>query len=122
MLSQIGYVICFTNVTNKANIIHWSLIKCKRVIQSVLVAKLYRMAYKFNIEAVIKATPGKILRSVILLIPCTDLKSLYNYLIKLNTTQEKELMVDVISLCQSYKQQEITKKNEFIDITIWQIL
>lgn len=67
------------------------------------------MAHGINIKTVIKATLGKILGLAISLILCLDLKSLYDYLVKLGTTQEKQLIVDVMSLCQSYKQQEITK-------------
>ena len=107
MSSQIGYVIPLADTTNKANIIHWSSIKCKRVIHSVLPAELYGMAHGFDIGAVIKATLGKILGLAVLLILCTDLKSLYNCLIKLGTTQEKQLMVDVMSLRQSCERQEI---------------
>lgn len=46
---------------------------------------------------------------VILLILSIDLKLLYKYLVKLNITQEKQLMVDVMSPSQPYKQQEITE-------------
>ena len=45
----------------KANIIYWSLIKCKRVIKSVLALKLYGIAHGFNIGAVIKFTLDKVL-------------------------------------------------------------
>ena len=54
LLSQIGFVIVLANLTNKVNIVHWSLIKCKRVIKSVLALELYAMAYGFNIRAVLK--------------------------------------------------------------------
>lgn len=46
--------------------------KYKLVISNILVAKLYEMAYKFDIRIVIKVILGKILRSAILLILCTN--------------------------------------------------
>ena len=101
--SQIGYVICLANATSKANIIHWSSIKCKQVIRNVLEFELYGMAYGFDIRAVIKATLGKILGFAIQLILCTNSKFLYDCLVKLGTIQEKRLMVDVMSLHQSYE-------------------
>jgi hypothetical protein len=39
----------------KANIIHWFFTKCKRVIKSVLAAKLYAMTNKFDADSVIKS-------------------------------------------------------------------
>ena len=54
LLLQIGYILVLVDIINKANIIYWSLIKCKRVIRSVLVLELYAMAYGFDIGAVIK--------------------------------------------------------------------
>ena len=59
--SQIGFVIALANLTNKANIIHWSSIKCKRVTRSVLALELYIMAYRFNIRAILKSIIEKLL-------------------------------------------------------------
>jgi hypothetical protein len=54
--SQIGYILVLADMMNKANIIYWSLIKCKRITRSVLASELYVMAYGFNIGAAIKST------------------------------------------------------------------
>ena len=56
------------------------------------------MAHSFNIAAVIKLTINKMLFIIILLILYTDLKSLLNYLVRLGTTQEKRLMIDIMYL------------------------
>jgi hypothetical protein len=39
----------------------------------------------------------------------TDLYSLYKYLVKLGTTKEKHLMINIIALWQSYERQELFK-------------
>ena len=106
---QIGFVICITDKIGKANLIHWSSIKCKRITRSVFASELYVMAHEFDIEAVIKATLWKILQGNVSLILCTDSKSLYDCLVRLGTTNEKRLMIDVMSLRQSYERREITE-------------
>lgn len=83
---------------NKANIIHWSSIKCKKITRSVLVSELYAIVYGFDIEAVLKLIMKFVLKQSVLMIFCTDLKSLYDCLVKLGTTQEKRLMVDIMCL------------------------
>lgn len=70
-----------------ANIIHWASVKSRRVTRSVL------------------ATP-------IPLTIFTDSKSLYDCLIKLGTTNEKRLMIDLMCLRQSYQRREITEVME----------
>lgn len=74
------------------------MIKYKCVIHSVLVFELYKIIYGFNIRAIIKATLGKVLESAILLILFTNLKSLYNCLVKLDIIQENQLIIDMMSL------------------------
>ena len=58
---QIGYVIILADITKKSNIIHWSLIKCKRVTKNVLAFKLYKIAHGFDIAVAIKSIVDKVL-------------------------------------------------------------
>ena len=53
---QIGYILVLADIINKANIVHWSSIKCKRITRSVLASKLYTMAHRFDISTTIKLT------------------------------------------------------------------
>lgn len=66
------------------------------------------MVHGFDIGSVIKASLEKMLEQHIPLTLCTDSKSLFECLVKLGSTQEKRLMVDLMSLRQSYERREIT--------------
>lgn len=109
--SQIRYVIVLADKLGNANVIHWSLIKCKRVTRSVLGAELYALAHGFDMGTSLKSTLDAILPSYapISLVLCTNSKSLFDYIVKLGTTQEKRLMIDVMCLRQSYERREITE-------------
>jgi hypothetical protein len=108
--SQIGFVIVLAD-EKKGNILHWSSIKCKRVTRSVLASELYAMAHGFDTGVAIKSTIEGILqlREPLPLILCTDSRSLYDCLVKLGTTHEKRLMVDLMCLRQSYERRQITE-------------
>ena len=92
-----------------ANIIHWSSAKCKRVTRSILASELYGIAHGFDIVAAIKSMVDKALQINLPLILCTDSKSLYDCLVKLGTTAEKRLMINIMCLCQAYKHREIAE-------------
>ena len=100
--SQIKYVLVMADVSGRANILHWSSVKCKRVTRSVLASELYAMAHGFDIGASIKSTVDKALGINLPLVLCTDSKSLYDCLVKLGTTQEKRLMIDIMCLRLAY--------------------
>jgi hypothetical protein len=108
--SQIDYVICLADATH-TNILHWSLIKYKRVTHSVLAAELFVKIHGFDVDSGLKSTLIKMLgkKTLISLILVTDSKSLYDCLIRLGTTVEKRLMIDVMTLRQSYKRRQITE-------------
>ncbi len=108
LFSQIDYVICLAD-SKHANVVHWSSVKCKRVTRSVLAAELYALVHDFDLDAALKATLSAILDRFVSLVLCTDSKSLYDCLVKLDTIQKKRLMIDVMSLRQSYERRKITK-------------
>ena len=107
--SQIGYVIALADKDNNANVLHWSSTKCKRVTRSVLASELYAMTSGFDMASCLKATLEGILHTPIPLVVCTDSKSLFDCLVKLGTTNEKRLMIDLMALRQSYERREIAE-------------
>jgi len=72
--------------------------KYRRVTRSVLASELYSIVYGFNMGAIVKSIVNRVLEINLLLIIYIDSKSLYECLIKLGTTQEKRLMINVIYL------------------------
>ncbi|PVI08005.1 hypothetical protein DM02DRAFT_511941, partial [Periconia macrospinosa] len=67
--------------------------KCKKVIKSVFISKLYSIVNRFNSTICLSVTLNKIIYILstldISFIVYIDLKSLYNYLVKLKTTNKK---------------------------------
>ena len=61
------------------------------------------MAHGFDMGTLVKSTVDKALQIDLPLVICTDSKSLYECLVKLGTTQEKRLMIDVMCLRQAYE-------------------
>jgi hypothetical protein len=72
--------------------------KYKRVTRSVLASELYGIAHGFNIGGLVKSMINKALEIEVPLVVYIDSKSLYECLVKLGTTREKRLMIDVMCL------------------------
>lgn len=121
MTSQLGFLIVLaTEETHtkgtfdlQGNIIHWSSTKCKRVTRSVLASELYGMMTGFDNGIAINTTLARITDVLglarIPLVICSDSRSLYDCLVKLGTTTEKRLMIDIMSLRESYEKREISE-------------
>jgi hypothetical protein len=99
--------------TIKGNLIYYSFTKTKRVTRSVLASEIYGMVGGVDMAIAINTTIKMITEqlgfSQTLIVVCTDLYSLYKCLVKLGTTQEKRLMINIIALWQLYKRREITE-------------
>jgi hypothetical protein len=119
--SQLGFIIVLATETGRTendfeiqgNIIHWSSTKCKRVTRSVLASELYGMTTGFDSGIALSTTLNRILDSLniprVPLVICSDSRSLYECLVKLGTTDEKRLMIDIMSLRESYEKKEISE-------------
>ncbi len=75
----------------------------------MLAAELFAMIHGFDVDSVLKAILTKMLGVLIPLTLVTDSKSLYDCLVRLGITVEKRLMMDVMTLRQSYERREITE-------------
>ncbi|KAF1980480.1 hypothetical protein BU23DRAFT_576404 [Bimuria novae-zelandiae CBS 107.79] len=84
-----------------------TLTKCKRVTRSVLALEIYSIVSGVNIAIAILTTLKIITERLglpsIPLVICTDLYSLYKCLVKLGTTNEKRLIINIMALRQSYE-------------------
>ena len=119
--SQIGFILTLVTETARTdnqfdirgNLIHWSSTKCKRVTRSVLASEIYGMVNGFDVGLSIATTVRMITDRLglpaIPLVVCTDSFSLYECLVKLGTTKEKRLMIDIMALRQSYERREIAE-------------
>jgi hypothetical protein len=116
--SQIGFEIILANeitgddeFTIHGNLIHWSSTKSKRVMRSVLASEIYGMVtgtdMSFAISSMLKMVTEQLDLPSIHTIVCTDSFSLYKCLVKLSTTKEKHLMIDIMTIRQSYEHQEL---------------
>ncbi|KAK1990054.1 hypothetical protein LX36DRAFT_664610, partial [Colletotrichum falcatum] len=123
LTSQLGFIVVLANkqgnseedTTNSftltANVVYYSSTKCKRVTRSILASEIYAMVAGANITHAIGTTITMITNRLkmppIPTILCTDSYSLYKCLVKLGTTKEKRLMIDIMALRQSYERREI---------------
>src|SRR3954453_8916124 len=83
----------------RGNVIYYSSTKCKRVIRSALALEIYSIVNSFNIGVAITTTlriATKRLRlPTIPLVIYIDSYLLYECLVKLRTTKEKRLIINI---------------------------
>ena len=77
----------------------------------MLISEIYRIVAGTDISFAISSTLKIITEQLKLLaiptIVCTDSFSLYECLVKLGTTKEKRLMIDIMAIRQSYERREL---------------
>ncbi|KAL0939801.1 uncharacterized protein CTRU02_206411 [Colletotrichum truncatum] len=113
--SQLGFIITLANeapadgqFTLTGSIVHYSSTKSKRVTRSVLASEIYGMVAGVDLPYALATTLHTITdRLGLPTAVCTDSYSLYECLVKLGTTKEKRLMIDIMALRQSYERREL---------------
>jgi hypothetical protein len=119
--STLGFAILLANETEideesnnqftiRSNLIHYSSTKSKRVTRSVLASEIYGMVA--GVDMATLATTIQLITDHLDLpriptVVCTDSYSLYECLVKLGTTKEKRLIIDIMALRQSYERREL---------------
>jgi hypothetical protein len=98
----------------RGNLITWSSTKSKRITRSVLASEIYSMVAGVDAGYSIATSITQILKQLdihrpLLIIVCTDSFSLYECIVKLGTTKEKRLMIDIMVLRQIYKRCELVE-------------
>lgn len=118
--SQIGYIVTIGTEEGEngsfvwnGNVIGYSSTKCKRVTRAVLASELYSMVAGVDMAISLSTTYAMICRQLGIgnfpVVVCTDSFSLYECLVKLGTTKEKRLMIDIMALRQSYERRELAE-------------
>jgi hypothetical protein len=77
--------------------------------RSIIVLELYIMGHGFDCACVLKHTLDKMLNTSILIMVYINSFSLYECLVKLRTTNEKHLMIDLMAIQQAYECREIAE-------------
>ncbi len=79
--------------------------------RSVLASEIYSIVTRADLVYAISSTLAKITGQLniptVPIVVCTDSYSLYKCLVKLRTTKEKRLIINIIALRQSYKRREL---------------
>lgn len=116
--SRIGYEVIIANESMRSdnflirgNLTHWSSTKSKRMTRSVLASEICGMSIGADMAIALTATTENILKQLKLsplpVVVCTDSYSLYQFLVKLGTTSEKRLLIDIMVLRQSYETRKL---------------
>ena len=105
----------------RGNILHWSSTKCKRVTRAVLASELYAMTAGIDTAISISTTLNRIMKQLrigpIPVVICTNSFSLYKCMVKLGTTKEKRLMIDIMAIRQSYERREALRDQTGLLVT-----
>ena len=105
--TQLGFIVILTDSAERANVIHYTSRKSRRVVRSCLGGETYALADALDICMALKHDLEEMLRQPLPLMLFTDIKSLFDVITKNTVTTETRLMVAVRALRESYERMEI---------------
>lgn len=100
--TQFGYVIVLADDSGKANLLHCSSSKTKRIVHSVLGAETLGMSSASDIGISLLHDITDMTGSKLELHILTDSETLFSVMIKSTTTSELRLMIDIRAAKQSF--------------------
>jgi len=105
--SQLGFIVLLCDGYNKANVLHFSSYKSKRVTRSVLGAEMYALADGFGYAYCAKMELERVLEQHIPITLLTDSKSLFDEIVTSSIPREKRLFIDLACVRDAYASFEI---------------
>ena len=106
--SQIGYIICLADASNKCAIISFVSRKSKRIARSTTTGEALAFAAGFDASFAIQKDLSMMLGRRIPIIILTDSEILFNSIIRRRCTTERRLMVDLYIARAAFEAQEIS--------------
>ena len=105
--TQLGYCIILTDKTGRANWLHYSSYKSKRVVRSVLGGETHAFADGFDTSYLMCHDLSTVMGKKMELTMVTDSMSLFKVIVNASTTTEKRLMIDIRAAREAYEKHEI---------------
>lgn len=106
MTSQLGFVICPADKSNKANIVHYSSFKLKCVTWSELAAELFAVVNAFYFASAMCESISSMFGRQVSTNVYTDSKNLYDAIVEIRPTSEKRLVIDLKLLREAFEWRE----------------
>lgn len=106
--SQLGFIICLVDATQRCSILHYSSFKSTRVTRSSMAGETLAFAAGFDNAFLLLHDLQRMLGRKIPLLMFTDSRQLFDVLTRSNYTTERRLMVDIAAAREAYNDSTIS--------------
>ena len=105
---QLGFIVMLKDKHNNAAIIHHGSWKFYRVTRSVLGAEIYAFSQCLDFVIALSHDSPTIVQRKVKTVTFTDSKSLFDTITKLRTVSEKRLLIEIVSIGESYTNADLS--------------